>query len=80
MSELVINRFFPNVSTLAYYDFLDQVININSLDLDRLELITSYSNYEKAKAILPLCQHEYTHWLDNTSTLWGIKFWSGNII
>lgn len=73
-NSLGIERFFPNTSTLAYYDFLDQVININSLDLDKLEAIKARSNFEKTKAILPLCQHEYTHWLDNTSTLWGIKF------
>ena len=71
---MTLERYFPNTSALAYYDFLDQVININSLDLEKLKYLTKLSSYEKAIKIFPLCQHEYTHWLDSTSTLWGIHF------
>lgn len=71
---MTIERFFPNTSTLAYYDFLDQVININSLDLEKLKQHKKLSNFQKTTSVLPLCQHEYTHWLDSTSTIWGINF------
>jgi hypothetical protein len=67
-------RYLPNTSTLAYYDFLGQIINLNSFDLDRLKQSKFQNNYTKMSSLLPLCQHEYTHWLDNTSTLWGINF------
>ena len=67
-------RYLPNTSTLAYYDFLGQIINLNSFDLGRLKQSKFQNNYTKMSSLLPLCQHEYTHWLDNTSTLWGINF------
>ena len=72
--SLDLARYLPNTSILAYYDFLGQIINLNSFDLARFKQSKFQNNYTKMSSLLPLCQHEYTHWLDNTSTLWGINF------
>lgn len=73
MSQLY-KKYFPNTSTNGYYDFLNQTVTLNSWDFIKLQALKGQSEYLKTHKIMPLCQHEYTHWLDSTSTLWGIKF------
>lgn len=40
--------------------------------LDTSSTLT-YAQYEIAKKTFPLIAHEYTHFVDSTSTLWGLK-------
>lgn len=34
----------------------------------------SFDEYSILKEVLPLALHEYTHFIDSTSTVWGVKF------
>jgi hypothetical protein len=74
-------RYFPNVETVGYFDFFNQLVTLNAFDKE------SVSNMQKASSAQALsvnetrhlrsfastAQHELTHWLDLSSTIWGIK-------
>ncbi|WP_306568707.1 hypothetical protein [Flavobacterium lindanitolerans] len=68
-----LHRVFPNTNVAAYYDPLSQIITLskyNAADFKELDLATFDSkNIEKRV----LFEHEFTHWLDHVSTLWGQK-------
>jgi len=70
---------FPNTTVKGFYDYWSQVVILQSLEqsniLDLKAALAKRNNVEtfnNAKKIIPLMYHEYTHWLDNTSTLWGL--------
>lgn len=68
------NRWEPffNVNTLAQYSFDLQLVTLD--DIDKTTIIALNNNEEGARnKTLPLAAHEYTHWLDHVSTLWGRK-------
>lgn len=71
---------FSDVSTAGSFDFLSQVIQLNSIEVRHIEALANRSNdldvnyYNIAKTVVPLLAHEQTHWVDNTSTLWGFEF------
>ncbi|MEK8021246.1 MAG: hypothetical protein VSS75_030605 [Candidatus Parabeggiatoa sp.] len=71
---------FSDISTTGSYDYLSQVIQLNSIEKDHIDELIKRSNdfdinhYNIAKKIFPLLAHEQAHWIDNTSTLWGFEF------
>jgi hypothetical protein len=71
---------FSDTSTAGSYDFLSQIIQLNSIEKYHIDELKKYSHssniesYEISKKILPLLAHEQAHWVDNTSTLWGFEF------
>lgn len=71
---MTINRLFPNLSTEGYYNFLNQTIVLNKLEKKELANIDKLPEYEKIRSFLSLAVHEYTHYIDSFSTLWGIEF------
>lgn len=71
---------FPNTTVKGTYDFWSQVIILQSLEEQNILALQSAAakgdtseTLHRAKDIFPLICHEYTHWLDNTSTLWGLE-------
>lgn len=71
---MIINRLFPNLGTEGYYNFLNQTIVLNKLEKKELVNIEKLSKYHKVRNFFSLAVHEYTHYLDSFSTLWGIEF------
>lgn len=70
---------FPNTTVKGTYDFWSQVIILQSLEEQNILALQSATAkgdtsqiLHQAKEIFPLICHEYTHWLDNTSTIWGL--------
>lgn len=81
--KLILNRIFPNISTLGSYNYLTQTVMIDSLDFDKIihfkdsfngEIKGSYSFYQFFQKTVPLIVHETTHWIDSVSTIWGMQF------
>lgn len=76
---------FSKVDQLAAIDFWTLIISLDSLrpeetaDLTVEDLSTkdgpilSFADYERRKKVLALAAHEYTHFLDATSSLWGLQ-------
>lgn len=62
---------FPSTALAAYYDPFHQIICINSYEEKDFKGVNfsdySYENVDK----ISLFEHEFTHWLDHVSTLWG---------
>lgn len=67
-------RRFPATSTVAYYDPFSQHIEL--CDVDSKELISAFDykkDVHKTIKVLPILFHEFRHWFDHTTTLWGIR-------
>lgn len=78
-----------DVDILGSFDFNNAIVSLDSLnrhDIDRVQhlfggriLNTEESSaltvdqYLIAAKVFPLAIHEYTHFLDATSTLWGFR-------
>lgn len=72
---------FPNTKDLAYYSFFTQSVHLTSVEkYDIKELINffiarkgeiDYRQYKLLRRTLAVLHHEYTHWVDNISTIWG---------
>lgn len=73
------------VDLLGSLDFWSLTISLDALhpretegltvkDLSREELPSlDFTEYERRKKVLTLAAHEYTHFVDATSTLWGLQ-------
>lgn len=77
------------VDVLGSYDFYTSIISLDSLekpDIDKLKTLfiksptilaaggkTNPAQYESLQKVFPLAAHEYTHFVDATSTLWGLR-------
>ncbi|WP_303851158.1 hypothetical protein [Seleniivibrio woodruffii] len=68
---------FPNTKALAYYNFYSQTIMLNSIEQKDVILLNNaannYNKFEAEKNIYTLYYHEASHWLDHTSTYWGVR-------
>lgn len=62
-----------NIDLLGQFDFQNLIITLDSLSSKDIEFMLENSSFEISKKILPLVHHEYTHFLDTTSTLWGLN-------
>ena len=74
-------KVFPNTRELAYYSFFTQSVHLSSVEkrdinemiqflLERKGAI-DFRQYELLRKTLGVLHHEYTHWVDNVSTIWG---------
>ncbi len=86
MQKLKVNArssgIFANIETIGSYDDFSQTVCIDYLDEQNyiklaeaceLYLKEGISDYEPMTKFYSTCVHEFTHWLDHTSTLWGQK-------
>lgn len=73
------NNILFQVDTLGSFDFLTYIISLESLNLYSLkvlqekERIHEHEINSKLRTVLPLAVHEYTHFIDSTSTVWGVN-------
>jgi hypothetical protein len=84
------NNVLSQCDILGSFDFFSTIVSLDSLDsssFDNLEpareqlkeLLSSKGSLDldtckRLRGIQPLAQHEYTHFVDSTSTLWGMKY------
>lgn len=76
---------FSKVDLLGYIDFWSLTISLESLNPKETQGITvqnlstvdetplSFVEYERLKKVLTLAAHEYTHFVDASSSLWGLR-------
>jgi len=76
---------FSKVDILGSFDFYTLTVSLDSITSDEVSGITlgdfrgvdkptlSMAEYERLKKVLPLAAHEFTHYFDGTSTLWGMQ-------
>lgn len=77
---------FARVDTLGSFDFCTSIVSLESLKRIDLEEIQKFCStpyvggqkitskqYSILSKVLPLVHHEYTHFIDATSTVWGFK-------
>lgn len=69
------------VDTLGYFDFSTYLITLESINQQDLVNIETFLKAEindeefvQLKKLIPLAAHEYTHFIDATSTIWGINY------
>ncbi len=81
---------FAQSDTLGSYDFYTTLISLDSVEKSHLDAISAdtvhlkkvkakkeklrLTTYQNIKKVYPLTHHEYTHYIDSTSTLWGMKY------
>lgn len=75
---------FPNTTALGSYNFMCHTVEMNSIsrqDIFNLKNIkyeesegVDIESFYDLNKVIPLLSHEYAHYFDNTSTLWGVKF------
>lgn len=71
------------VDTLAMFDFGTSIVTLDSLHLPEVagvkltDLSSAYQldfqTFERQSKALSLAVHEYTHFVDSTSTVWGLR-------
>jgi len=62
--------------TLGSFDFFTCIICLDSIDTNAFNLFLDAiksKNYLYLSKIMPLATHEFTHFIDSTSTVWGIN-------
>lgn len=73
------NNILFQVDTLGSFDFSTYIISLESLNLYSLKILQEKEKIHiheinsKLRTVLPLAVHEYTHFIDSTSTVWGIN-------
>lgn len=73
MNKSKLSNIFPNTTVAAYYDQIHQLINISKYDFSEFESVKLSNITEDNADKISLFEHELTHWIDHTSTLWGQK-------
>jgi len=61
---------FNNNDTLAQYDPRSQVITLNSYQREEVERLKNADD-AKQREFAAVVIHEFTHWIDHVSSLWG---------
>lgn len=64
-------KLFPVTKVSAYYDPLSQIINLSKYDKDDFVNLDLSNPTADDIDKISLFEHEFTHWLDHVSTLWG---------
>ena len=67
----------------GYYDFIEQEVHFNNISIEDVKLAQSEAHkgmnplsldgYNAITKVIPLMYHELTHWIDHSSTLWGLN-------
>lgn len=67
-------RRFPSTTPVAFYDPFSQHIELCEMDSKKLVASFDYRNapHETIK-VYPVLIHEFRHWLDHVTTLWGLR-------
>ena len=73
MNKSKLSNIFPNTTVAAYYDQIHQLINISKYDFKEYKGIKLANITEDSAEKISLFEHELTHWIDHSSTLWGQK-------
>jgi len=66
---------------LGYFDFYSSIVTFDSLEIADVQRIARLKfsdalmeqDYTALARVMPLAAHEYTHFIDATSTLWGLN-------
>lgn len=67
------------VDVLGSFDFLTYTISLDSLNLNDIKILSDVKNLSqsetnyKYRKVSSLAVHEYTHFIDASSTIWGIN-------
>jgi hypothetical protein len=82
MNDIAVLGKYDFFTTIVWLDAIETQ-NIRDITEHRLEVKAvlenhcsdgiSFELYNKISKLLPLASHEYTHYIDCTSTLWGVK-------
>lgn len=80
---------FSDVDTLGSFDFFTNIISLDAVRKEHLDIARSSfldasledfleqklnpDQYSALAKFVPLAVHEYTHFVDSTSTLWGLR-------
>lgn len=62
--------------TLGSFDFFTCIVCLDSIDseaFDRFLSAIKTKDYSILSKVMPLAVHEFTHFIDSTSTVWGMK-------
>lgn len=73
MNKSRLSNIFPNTTIAAYYDQTHQLINISKYNFSDFKSVKLSNITEENADKISLFEHELTHWIDHTSTLWGQK-------
>ncbi len=71
-NSLKISKKLLESDTLGSFDFYTSTVCLDSVDSKTFKAF-QFNDETAIKKILPLVIHEYTHFVDSTSTLWGMK-------
>jgi len=72
------SNILSKIDILGSFDFTTCLISLDSVESDDMKILSNKElqsteiNF-KYRKILPLAIHEYTHFIDSTSTVWGIN-------
>lgn len=61
------------IDLLGQFDFQNLIITLDYYSSQEVNHILTSGNYEDKSELLPLLIHEYTHFIDTTSTIWGLN-------
>ncbi|MDD2798730.1 MAG: hypothetical protein PHV20_09085 [Bacteroidales bacterium] len=65
---------FPNISSVAYYSSFGQYICLSKYnEKESLDKLRSVSKDDFTIELLSTLNHELQHWIDHTSTVWGLE-------
>lgn len=62
--------------TLGSFDFFTSTVCLDSIllrDFEEFRRALKSNDYDSLTKVIPLAVHEYTHFIDSTSTLWGLR-------
>ncbi len=71
------NKRLLEMDTLGSFDFFTCIVCLDSIDSSRFEEFQNAlisKDYSVLSKIVPLAVHEFTHFIDSTSTVWGMNY------
>lgn len=62
-----------NIDLLGHFDFQNLILTLDYYSSQEIEEILRNNDFHQKSELLSLVTHEYTHFIDCTSTLWGLN-------
>lgn len=62
-----------NIDLLGHFDFQNLILTLDYYSSQEIEQILKTGDFHQKAELLSLVTHEYTHFIDCTSTLWGLN-------